>query len=206
MEKEVNVEMSLELFFSELGAGFQLIVARAFELLEQPALNTEMLWILLPLLATLFLIELYFGRYKKESLGWNSAVGNSLVLFFVAVNLFSYLYRNDMLLSVSFIPPALFMQALSKSIITFFILLESILLLVLNFFHLMPRNLAFGVSSALIINFIGVMAVVLVYSSLVIDIITLLAIIFLFIFVALLFKLLQLIIPKAKDNENEEEE
>jgi hypothetical protein len=197
--------MNVTLFFSELGEGLQLIVEKAIEILEQPFLNTEMLWILLPLLATLFLIELYFGRYKKESLGWNSAVGNSLVLFFVAVNLFSYLYRNDLLLSVSFIPPAMFMQALSKSLITFFTLLESILLLVLNFFHLMPRNLSFGVSSALIINFIGVMAVILVYSSLVINIITLLAIILLFIALALLFKFFQLLIPKAKDEEAEEE-
>ena len=198
--------MSTTLFFSELGEGLQLIVEKAIELLEQPFLNTEMLWILLPLLATMFLIELYFGRYKKESLGWNSAVGNSLVLFFVAVNLFSYLYRNDLLLSVSFIAPAMFMQALSQSLITFFILLESILLLTLNFFHLMPRNLAFGVSSALIINFIGVMAVILVYSGLFINIITLLAIILLFIVTALFFKVFQLLIPKAEDEENEEEE
>jgi nucleoside-diphosphate-sugar epimerase len=37
---------------------------------KQPLLTKEMLWILLPSLATLFLFELYFGRYKLEELGW----------------------------------------------------------------------------------------------------------------------------------------
>lgn len=198
--------MSFSIFLAELWKGVQLILARSLEMLKQPFLNTEMLWILLPLLAALFLIELYFGRYKKESLGWNSAVGNSLVLFFVAVNLFSYLYRNKILWSVSFISQGMYMTALAKSIITFFILLESILLLVLNFFHLMPKNLAFGVSSALIINFIGVMAIILVYSTIPFDIITLLAILFLFIGTALLFKILQILIPKSEESEEESEE
>ncbi len=198
--------MSLSIFFSELGRGFQLILERSFDILKQPLVNTEMLWILLPLLATLFLIELYFGRYRKESLGWNSAVGNSLVLFFVAVNLFSFLYRSDLLISVSVIPPNLFVDALEKSLITFFILVESILLITLNFFHMMPRNLAFGVSSALIINFIGVIAVILVYSNLEINIITLLATLLIFIALALFFKILQLIMPKAQNEDEDSEE
>jgi hypothetical protein len=165
-----------------------------------------MLWILLPLLATLCLIELYFGRYREETLGWNSAVGNSVVLFFIAVNLASYLYRTQMLVSVSFIAPELYITALAKSLITFFILLESVLLIVLNFFHLMPRNMAFGVSSALTINFMAAIAIILVYSDIPIDFLTLLSVLLLFIGVALFFKVLQILMPKGKSDVEETEE
>ena len=198
--------MSVALFFGELWEGIQLVLGRSVDILEQPFLGTDMLWILLPLLATLFLIELYFGRYRKETLGWTSAVGNSLVLFFVAVNLFSYLYRSNLLISVSLIDPNMISIAVIKSIITFFILLESILLIVLNFFHLMPKNLAFGISSALMINFIGVIAIIHVYSeTLPFDIIALLASLVIFIGLAVVFKGLQLMMPKASEEEKKAE-
>jgi hypothetical protein len=198
--------MDIASFGNEIWAGIQLVYERGLFILHQPASNPEMLWILLPLLATMFLIELYFGRYKEETLGWNSAVGNSIVLFFVSVNLFSYLYRSGLLITVSFIPPQLFSVALQKSIITFIILLESILLLFLNFFHLMPKSLAFGVSSAMIINFTGVIAVILVYSSTPVDIVTLLAVLSIFICVAIFFKIIQSLEPKAASKEEEEDE
>ncbi len=199
--------MSIATFFGELFEGIQLVLERSVNILEQPFLSTDMLWILLPLLATLFLIELYFGRYRRETLGWNSAVGNSLVLFFVAVNLFSYLYRSNLLISVSLIDPNMISIAVIKSIITFFILLESILLIVLNFFHLMPRNLAFGISSALMINFIGVIAIIHVYSdTLPFDIIAVLASLVIFIALTVAFKGLQLMMPKASKEEIADEE
>jgi hypothetical protein len=198
--------MDIATLGNEIWAGMQLVYQRALDMSNQPISNPDMLWILLPLLATMFLIELYFGRYKEETLGWNSAVGNSIVLFFVAVNLFSYLYRSGLLISVSFIPPQLFATALKKSIITFIILLESILLLFLNFFHLMPKSLAFGVSSAMIVNFTGVIAILLVYSDTPIDIVTLLAVLLIFICVAIFFKIIQALEPKASSKDEEEDE
>lgn len=192
-------------FFIELGKAIEVLLQRTLNIIQQPSLNTEMLWILLPLLITLFLIELYFSRYREEDLGWNSAVGNSLVLFFVAVTLLSYLHKNNLLFSVNYLAPDIYRIALTKSIITFLILLESVLLIVLNFFHLLPKNLSFGVSSTLIINFIGAIVVILVYSNLALDIVTLLAVLFLFICAALFFKAIQMLIPTAKEPEETEE-
>lgn len=179
-------------FLGEIGLAIQLILQRTLDLVNQAISNRETLWILLPMVITFFLIELYFKRYRKETLGWESAVGNSLVLFFVAITLFSYLDRNNLLFGVSSLSPEIFSIALAKSIITFFILLESILLILLDFFHLMPKKFAFGVSSSMIINIIGIMCVLLVYSDLPLDIVTILAILFL---IAVLILILNLIIP-----------
>ncbi len=160
---------------------------RVLEIAKQPLLSKDMLWILLPLLLTLLLIELYFGRYKREELGWNSALGNSLVLFFVGMNLFSWLQRNDLLYFAVFGE-----TALAKSIIAAVVTLESILLIALNFFHATPKKIAFSLSSVLLLNFIGVISIILVYSPIDMGILTLLASVVLFVLLCFFVKSLQL--------------
>lgn len=178
-----------------------LIFERVLEILKQPIINKEMLWILLPMLVSLFLIELYFGRYTKEELGWNSAISNSLVLFFVGLNLASWLYSNQMLVGFIKVEPTLFKIALTKTVIAAAIILESILLLILNFFHAVNKKFAFGISSALIINFIGTMSIIFVYSEIPFDIIDLPAVLLIFIALIIFFWLIHLIEPKAKETE-----
>lgn len=181
-----------------------LIYERILEMLRQPYLNKEMLWILIPMLISLFIIELYFGRYTKEELGWNSAVSNSLVLFFVGLNLASWLYSNKMLVGFTEIEIAVADVAVKKTFIAGLILAESILLLILNFFHLVIKRFAFGISSSLIINFVGVISIILVYSEVPIDIITLPAVLVMFICLVIFFWIIRLIEPKVEIEELEE--
>ncbi|MBD3354899.1 hypothetical protein GF361_02850, partial [Candidatus Woesearchaeota archaeon] len=61
-----------------------LTISRFMELVTAPYHHSELLWITIPLVAALILMDIYFGRYKKEELGWNTAVGNTLALAFVA--------------------------------------------------------------------------------------------------------------------------
>ena len=170
----------------------QLVWEKAVEIVLQPLSqvqqgNIEMLWILIPLLAALFLMEFYFGLHKTEKLGWNSAVSNSLVLFFVGLNLFSFLYARQMLIGFTNIQPAVVNIAIKKSLIAFFIVIESVLLITLNFFHLVSEKFAFGLSSAMIMNFLGIMAVILIYSEIPINLIVLPAILIIFIAMTFFF-------------------
>lgn len=182
-----------------------LIYERILEILRQPYSNKEMLWILIPMLISLFIIELYFGRYTKEELGWNSAVSNSLVLFFVGLNLASWLYSNKMLVGFTEIEISVLDIAVKKTFIAGLIIAESILLLILNFFHLIIKRFAFGISSSLIINFVGVISIILVYSEVPIDIITLPAVLVMFICLVIFFWIIRLIEPKVQTEELEEE-
>lgn len=189
----------------DFGFAIRLIIDRSLEIIRQPAMNGEMLWILLPLLVALFLIEIYFGRYSKEELGWNSAVGNSLVLFFVGLDLASYLYSKNLLIGFTAVPVALIDVASQKTFIAFIIILESVFLIILNFFHLLSKRFAFGISSGLIMNYIGVISIILVYSDLPLDLLTLSAILLIFIALVLFLWLLRLIEPKAEEEEEIEE-
>ena len=153
---------------------------RMIEIVYAPWNIKEMLFILLPLIIVLLVIELYFGRYKYEKLGWNTAVGNSLALLFVGMNLLYYLYINNAIEIES-----------AKTILAFIVCIESLFLLFVNFFHIFPREAAFGISSPLILNYVGIASIIMVYSSISFDYLTLVAFIVLFVIFALLLWLIQ---------------
>jgi len=167
------------------------ILDRFYELVKAPYLNTEMLWIALPLLITLVIVELYFGRYRGERLGWNTALTNTLVLIFVSLNLLQRIFKEnngnwvDMLSSSSFI-------------IALVILVLGIILFFVDFFHVVPKSLAFIFSAHLPINITAYTAIVLVYNKLPLDINTILAWVMLMVVLGGIFFFIKLLEPKPK--------
>lgn len=164
---------------------------RLIEIITAPYNVKEMLFILLPLVVVLVVIELYFGRYKYEKLGWNTAVSNSLALLFVGMNLLNYLYSHGILF-----------QNEAKSALALIVVVESIFLLIINFFHIVPREAAFGISSPLILNYIGIAGIIMVYTNIPFELMTILAFFILFIVLVLILKLVQSleipVIPEKK--------
>ena len=164
---------------------------RIIEIIHSPLQIKEMLFILAPLIVVLFVIELYFGRYKYEKLGWNTAVGNSLALVFVGMNLLNYLYTNGEVFGIN-----------PKTLLAFIVCIEALFLLFVNFFHIFPREAAFGISSPLILNFIGIASIIMVYSEIPFDYTTLIAFIILFLILVIVISLIKSLespaIPKVK--------
>jgi hypothetical protein len=159
---------------------------RSLEILIAPKTNTEMLWLLLPLIATLLLMEFYFGRHTKEELGWNSAYGNALVLLFIAVFLFKYINENDLWLDAG------------KMAIMVFLITVGIALTVIDFLHLLPKELAFKMSSKLPVNFIAYATIILIYTDIPLDYITLVSFIVILIMLALIIWFIRVSAPKIK--------
>ena len=175
------------------------IFSRFNQIIREPFKNIDVLWILIPLLVTLILLQVYFGRYKKETLGWNTAVGNSLALFFVGMNLFSWLYREQLIIGIftNISDPT---TALIKTLIAILVVCESIYLITINFFHLIPEGMAFKISSPKILNIIGIICIILVYSKTIpLDLLTLWASILLFIIILLVGGAIKAILPGAKE-------
>jgi hypothetical protein len=162
------------------------IVDRFVDLLLAPAQFTQMLWMAVPLVLTIFLMELYFSRYSAEELGWNSAYGNALVLLFVTVDLFRYLYNNNLLEMMSL-----------KLALALAVAILAILLTMINFLHILPEGFAYGLSSKLPMNFIAYTALILIYSEIPIDITTLISSAGLFILFAAIILVIRSIIPKS---------
>ncbi len=156
---------------------------RAIYILSQPLSNENLMWILVPLFLTLILMELYFGRYKKEELGWNTAFGNSLILIFVSANLINHLINNNL-----WADPV-------KAGVVFTLLILGFTLTLLDYFHALPEKLAFTVSSKFPISFIAFLAILFVYIDIPLDTTTLVALTLIFLAAYLVISIVHFLTP-----------
>lgn len=164
---------------------------RFMELIFAPFEHPETLWMVIPVLFTLLFIELYFGRYRAEELGWNSAFGNSLVLIFVSIDLVRLLYSQSGITAFLYINP--------KVALIIAVVLEGMVLTTMSFLHALPKHVLFNFSSALPMNFIAYISILLVYTDIPIDFYTLLAAFGLMAILVLLLTFVKLIEPKSYD-------
>jgi len=146
---------------------------------------------LLPILTTIVFMEFYFGRYKEEELGWNTAYGNALVLLFVSIDLFRHTYE----------PLGLTLKEAiiignPKIIISLIIACFALLLILIDYFHFLPKKIAYIFSSPAYIHIISFLGVIIVYSkSIYLDWTTLFACFTILIVLFLLAELLYFIVP-----------
>jgi len=169
------------------------IFIRFHDLLLAPLTHKEMLWIAIPLLLTTILLELYFARYKFEELGWNSAYANTLVLVFVSIDLFRFLYTNDQLNYIT-----------GKNALAIIVAILGILLAVSNYLHVWSKDIAYGISGKLPINVLAYMSIILIYSNIPIDIITLIASLGILALFIIIILIIRFITPKAIELSEEE--
>ncbi len=159
---------------------------RFVDLVTAPAKVPEMIWIVVPLVVSLLVMTIYFGRYAKEELGWNTAVGNTLVLIFVSVDLLRHLYNNPHI--ESSIDAGGFAVPI-KTVVALLLLFEGFMLLYSSFFHWMPKKIAFFITSSLPVNLTAYVAIAIVYSNIPFDWITIAAAVILFVLLFIFFKL-----------------
>jgi hypothetical protein len=165
---------------------------RILEVMAAPFKHSEMFWILTPMLLAMILMSLYFGRYKKEELGWNTAFGNSMVLIFASVDMLRYQYNKGALFSLN-----------PYTVIALAIVIEGFFLTFFTFFHLLPKSWAFSVASGVTINVVVLFALILIYGQVPIDGITAVAALILAMGVVLLIRVVQIMEPEAIDDDED---
>ena len=151
---------------------------RLLDLVIAPVHNPSMLWAAVPLLASLIIITMYYARYPQEEQGWESAVGNTLVLVFVSIDLIRYVYQNPQvedIVRVAGIPLPM------KTFAAALVLLEGFSLLVITYNHMLTKRTMHAVTSPLPVNLTAYVAMSVVYSDIPLDLTTLLAALALFI-------------------------
>ncbi|RJQ18140.1 hypothetical protein C4573_00265 [Candidatus Woesearchaeota archaeon] len=166
---------------------------RVSDFITAPLHVPNMLWIITPLIASILLMEFYFGRYSQEELGWNTAIGNSLILIFVGIDLLRRIYGDINPLTVNISE----LIIVKKTIIAMVVIAGSFLLTFTEFFHMLPKKFAFLVSSHLPINLIACFSIILVYADMPLDIYSALTCLLIFAALLLAFGMLKKIIPKA---------
>lgn len=150
------------------------------KVVEDPSIFNSMIWAMVPMILTLILMEFYFSHHPSEELGWNTAFGNSLMIIFVSLGLFGRLIEQNQI-AINF-----------SSIMTLLLFLFGVLLTVIDFFKLVPKNLAFGVSSALTVNMFGVISILAVYTQMTFSLANMLVILAIVLVIISIIKLIEL--------------
>ncbi len=163
----------------------EFLIPRLIDIINTPILHPEILWIVLPLIIATILMMLYFGRYRTEQLGWNTAFSNNIVLIFVSINLIQHLSGNNLLFS-------------DKAMFVYFILAYNIIQLFINYFHLIPKWVAFIINSTIPINVMHYLAIIITYSNIPFDTTTMLTSFILILFMYALMKILWRVVPMSR--------
>jgi len=72
-------------------------LGNAFVDIFKPAfVDPSIMWYLGPVFLFWFILEIYFSKYKKEELGWNTSLGNGLSVFWVLIISMRYLFDKNM--------------------------------------------------------------------------------------------------------------
>ena len=94
------------------------------EIFSAPFRDLSILWILVPIILFWFIMEVYFGRYKEEKLGWNSALGYGMSMFWIVIISLRTLLANNFEIF-----------SLDKLLFLIFVAAYSVLIIYISFTH-----------------------------------------------------------------------
>lgn len=127
------------------------------EIILAPLNHPDMIPTLLPIILGGVVLELYFGKYTEENLGWNSSVSNSVIWISTGLTL---LLTADI---TSFIGKA----------VSYFLIGLGLFTGYMNFFHKWSSTVAFIASSSGVVYSIAYVSVVIIKSGMPVNQLTL---------------------------------
>jgi hypothetical protein len=139
-----------------------------------PVQNPEIIPSILPLVIGAIVIELYFGRYEQEELGWNTSVGNAVIWGTTAINMFLTVDMNN-----------------TETLAAASLLGLSLLVGYMDFYHKWPDTVAFVVSSSGIVYTLAYIAVIMIKTSMPISSTSIKGAAIFFVAVNIVFKIMQ---------------
>ncbi len=93
------------------------------EVLGTPFRGHHLWWQLAPIFLLWVVLEIYFDRHKHEELGWNTALGNAITLFWISISgmqqLFNHRPNEPFLWSNAFMVALIMLYALFVTYISF---------------------------------------------------------------------------------------
>jgi hypothetical protein len=192
--------MTTELLNGHFDVAASQFLARFTELVMAPVNEPAMVWFAAPLVIATLMMALYFGRYRKEELGWNSAFANTMVFLFVSIDLIRQMYES--------VAPFSWLNILNSPLylsLTVALAGFSIFSMIVVYYHLLPKNIAFKIFSDLPVNIALYAIMTVIYAGVPADLNTLVAAILLFLIAWVCLRTLQSLQRLSAKKKHEED-
>jgi len=152
--------------------------------------GTSIWWLLAPLILFWLVLEFYFGKYKKEKLGWNTALGNALSIFWLIIISVMKMFENG--LKEYNVASLFFLLA---------ICLYTLGIIIFTFTHKLKEDFDYLIASPTPVYFLSMIAVLISHGPLKINGIIIIDLVILFVFVLLFGTILKHFIPESIKDE-----
>ena len=156
------------------------------EIFSAPLRDLSVLWLLAPIILFWIIMEVYFGRYKEEKLGWNSALGYGLSMFWIVVISFKTLFENNFELF-----------SIDKLLFVIVVAAYSVFIIFISFTHRLKEKIFFLFTSPTMVYFLFGVAVLLVNDLLNVTLWVIIDLIILYILILIFETILKKLIPAA---------
>jgi len=159
------------------------------EIFSAPFKDLTILWLLIPIILFWFILEIYFSRYKEEKLGWSSALGFGLSMFWIVVISFRTMFENNFELF-----------SIDKLLFIIFIAIYSGFIIYVSFTHKIKAKIFFLFTSPTIVYYLFGIAVLLVNNLLKITLWVIVDLIIFYIIIIIFEIIMKKIIPSAPES------
>jgi len=159
------------------------------EIFSAPLKDLSILWLLAPLILFWFILEIYFGRYKSEKLGWNTALGYGMSMFWIVIISFKTMFENNFELF-----------SIGKLLFVVFVAAYSIFIIYISFTHKVTEKIFFLFTSPTIVYYLFGITLLLIDDLLKISFWVFIDLIIFYIIILILEIILKKIIPAAPEN------
>ena len=119
------------------------------EIFGAPFKDPQVLWQLLPIILLMIVLQAYFATHKKETLGWNTALGNGISLFWICITMMQKIFTDF---------------GIGRFLIVLMALFYSFFIMYISFTHRMSSQLSFFLAGTVTIYFLACIAVLGAYN------------------------------------------
>lgn len=148
--------------------------------------DLSILWILTPIFLIWIFLEVYFGMFKSEKLGWNNVLGNGISLMWIGVDAMRYIFSD-----------ARIGDFWLRFIIFGIMILYAMFVIYISFTRKLGEFLSYALGSTTPIYFLSFVAVLWSYGQLVIDRWVFLDLLSMFILLLVTFFIFRKLLPRS---------
>ena len=148
-------------------------------------------WYLAPVILLWIALEIYFGKYKKEQLGWNTSLGNAVTLTWISVESMRFLFDTQ--------PDNFWFRFGIITAIIFY----ALLIIYFSFSHKISAKATYILASPNATYFLCMVTILWGHGALKLTEWVLLNLVILYLILLVLFALIRKIMPEAKKEKEE---
>ncbi|MCH8067139.1 MAG: hypothetical protein IIC69_00995 [Nanoarchaeota archaeon] len=170
------------------------ILAGFKEIFSAPFRDPSILWLLIPIMMFWFVLEIYFDKYKGEKIGWNTALGYGLSMFWIVVISLKTLFENNFELF-----------SIDKLLFLILIALYSVFIIYVSFTHRLKEKIFFLFASPSLIYYLFGIAILLVHDLISLSLWVIIDLVILYIIILIIEFILRKLIPVAPSGSGTED-